>query len=152
MKWNNADIEKYLSAKEYVDTAILPIQPMHISNESRLAQDALNNELINIYASEIEKELSGRVFLFPTYYYLPDADLDLEKARVEAWVSEIQTQPFENVFLFTFDAAWKKRERDLKSELIWLPGMKVGDIHSEEVGRLIRTQVEQISELIRAYW
>src|SRR5699024_11215380 len=98
------------------------------------------------------KELSGRVMLSPTYYYLKTADLKEELDRLNHWIADIQKQPFNEVFLFTFDNAWKKIEKDLEGNLLWFPGMKTGNIRSQEANTLIRNQVEQISELIRSYW
>ena len=152
MRWTQEDLDKYLQAKEYVDTIILPVQAFHMSDEKQLKQDAFNNEVLAIYAAEIEKELSGRVLLTPTYHYLKSADFSAEIERLTSWVKELETQPFENIFIFTFDKELKKVEKDFPCELIWFPGMKIGDVRSKEAGKLIRNQVEQISELIRAYW
>lgn len=152
LKWTNEDLAKYVEAKEYVDTIILPMQAFQVSDEKALNQDAFNLEVLSIYASEIEKELSGRVLLTPTYYYVKSADMNAEIERLTAWVEEFQQQPFEKIFIFTFDKTLKKLEKELPCELIWFPGMKIGDVRSKEAGQLIRNQVEQISELIRSYW
>lgn len=152
MKWYKDDIQKYLTAKEYIDTAIIPLQAFHLSDDNNVEQDAFKQEVLQIYAKEIEKELSGRVLLTPTYHYLKSADLSMEMNRLKDWISDIEKQPFKEIFIFTFDTAWKKLEKELPCNLIWFPGMKTGNIRSEEANKLIRNQVEQISELIRSYW
>jgi len=152
LKWTNEDLATYIDAKEYVDTVILPMQSFHVTDEGTMEQDAFNREILSIYSSEIEKELSGRVMLTPTFYYLKSADMTAELNRLETWVKELQEQPFTEIFIFTFDKALKKVEKELPCELIWFPGMKIGDVKSKEATQLIQNQVEQISELIRAYW
>lgn len=152
MKWSKEDIQKYLSAKEYIDTVILPLQAFQFSDDADMDKDAFQLEVLNIYANEIEKELSGRVMLAPTYFYTKASDADIEINRLNAWVAEMQQQPFKEIFLFTFDNAWKKHEKELDAHVLWFPGMKTGDIQSKEASTLIRNQVEQLSELIRSYW
>lgn len=152
MKWFSEDLTKYVQAKEYIDTLIIPLEAFHLSQESNLEKDAFHREVLGIYTNEIEKELSGRVLLAPTYAYLKSSNLDNEVARLNSWIEDVKTQPFTSIFVITFDNAWKKVEKDLDCHLLWLPGMKPGNIKSEDAVKLIRSQVEQISELIRSYW
>lgn len=152
MKWYSEDLIKYVQAKEYIDTLIIPLEAFHLSQESNLEKDAFHREVLGIYTNEIEKELSGRVLLAPTYAYLKSSNLDNEVARLNSWIKDVKTQPFTSIFVITFDNAWKKVEKDLDCHLLWLPGMKPGNIKSEDAVKLIRSQVEQISELIRSYW
>ena len=152
MKWYSEDLIKYVQAKEYIDTLIIPLEAFHLSQESNLEKDAFHREVLGIYTNEIEKELSGRVLLAPTYTYLKSSNLDNEVIRLNSWIEDVKTQPFTSIFVVTFDNAWKKVEKDLDCNLLWLPGMKPGNIKSEDAVKLIRSQVEQISELIRSYW
>ena len=152
MKWYSEDLIKYVQAKEYIDTLIIPLEAFHLSQESNLEKDAFHREVLGIYTNEIEKELSGRVLLAPTYTYLKSSNLDNEVIRLNSWIEDVKTQPFTSIFVVTLDNAWKKVEKDLDCHLLWLPGMKPGNIKSEDAVKLIRSQVEQISELIRSYW
>jgi len=152
VRWSNEDLSKYTQAKEYIDTILIPLQAFHFSNETSLTNDAFQKDVLSIYMNEIEKELSGRVMLIPPYSYVKSKNLDTEVDRLNQWIEDIKTQPFQNIFAVTFDNAWKKVENNLNCNLLWLPGMKEGDIQAEETVKLIRNQVEQISELIRSYW
>lgn len=152
MRWFNDDLNKYVQAKEYIDTVIIPLQAFQLSTEANFEKDAFLQEILMIYVNEIEKELSGRIMLIPPYTYLKSKDLDPEVKRLNAWIEDIRTQPFKTIFAITFDNTWKKNEKDMDCQLLWLPGMKAGNIKSEESIKLIRSQVEQISELIRSYW
>lgn len=152
MKWINEDLKKYVQAKEYIDTAIIPLQAFQLSEDSTLEKDAFHNEVLSIYVQEIEKELSGRILLTPPYHYLKFANMESEIVRLNEWIQNIEEQPFKTTFVITFDNSWKKVEKDLQCNLLWLPGIKTGSIKSEETIKFIRSQVEQISELIRSYW
>lgn len=152
MHWIKKDMELYLGSKEYVDTALIPIIPFQLSHEATIGKSTSKRELLSVFASEIEKELAGRVLLIPNYYYLEYGDSKLETERLNQWFDEIITQPFKHVFILTFDASWKKVEKDLKANVLWLPGFQVDNLHDEQTQSLIRGQVSDVVELIRSYW
>lgn len=152
MKWKKSDLNQYKQAKEYVDTILIPLVPFHLDNDKDIEKSAFKNEVLSAFTNEIENELSGRLMLIPSYYYLKKADKEMETARLNTWVEEVQKQPFTHVFFVTFDGTWKKNEQTMQGTLLWLPGLHSGDLHSKEMHALIRDQVEQIGELIRSYW
>src|SRR5699024_6067720 len=152
MKWTKDDVEKYLTAKEYVDTAVIPVQSFQLTQDENLVKETFAGEVLSIYANEIEKELSGRLLLTPTYTYNKQAYIESEVTRLNDWVEDIKTQPFEHVFLLTLDLDLKKQERNLDGNLLWVPGLKPTSLQSQEAVQMIRSQIEQISELIRSYW
>src|SRR5690625_2096050 len=152
MKWINKDLNKYLQAKEYIDTIIIPLQPFQFSDENTIEKDAFLGNLLSIYVNNIEIELSGRLFLLPSYTYVKDNNLENEVSRLNKWVDHVMQQTFKHVFFITCDMQWKKNEKDLNGELIWLPGASTVDISSSEAKVIIQNQVEQMSELIRSYW
>ncbi|HLR66317.1 YpiF family protein [Virgibacillus alimentarius] len=152
MKWNKENLKQYVQAKEYVDTIVLPLMPFHLSQNAELEKSAFQREVLSIFLTEIEQELTGRIMLTPDYNYLKSTDKTTEVERINAWIEEITTQPFEHIFLITFDSTWKKHEESLNGHLLWLPGIQSGDLHSKEMHTFIHGQVEQISELIQSYW
>lgn len=152
MKWFKKDLEQYKDAKEFVDTIIIPLQPFHFSDSKDLEKDAFNREILTIYTTELEKELSGRIMLTPTYTYLKTTLLDREVERLNEWIDNIKTEPFNYIFLLSLDMEWKKVEDNLDGNLIWLPGMKPANIQEKATIQLLHNQVEQISDLIRSYW
>lgn len=152
MKWVQQDLKRYIGAKEYIDTIIMPLIPFQISKDEEALKGANQHQAISIIINEIEKELSGRVMLVPNYYYIKTADKENEVHRLNTWIDDMAEQPFKHYFFITSDLSWKKHEKNLNSELLLLPGIQSGDIHSEEVAGIIRDQVSQISELIRSYW
>ncbi|GGA61376.1 DUF2487 family protein [Ornithinibacillus halotolerans] len=152
MQWTSMDMEKYLSAKEYIDTAIIPIIPFQLSHETTIGKSTSKRELVSIFATEIESELSGRTLLVPNYYYLEFGDKEEEVKRLNAWTKEIQSQPFKHVFVLTFDSIWKRYEKDLDANLLWLPGFQTEGVNPQEMMNIIRGQVSDVVELMRSYW
>ncbi|GAB3802434.1 YpiF family protein [Virgibacillus kimchii] len=152
MKWKKEDLKQYVQAKEYIDTVIIPLIPFQFTDEQNIEKDAFQSEVLSILTNEIEKELTGRVMLTPGYHYIKSAGLEDESTILQRWTEEIKKQPFEHVFFLTFDSGWKKIEGKLDGTLLWLPGVKSGDLKSAEMHTVIKDQVEQIGELIRSYW
>lgn len=152
MKWTSEDLQKYVQAKEYIDTAIVPVLGFQMVEEKIMEKEALQKEVLSIYTNEIEKELSGRILLTPPYNYIKSKDITDEITRLNKWIEHIKEQPFTSVFILTFDNQWKKHEKEIDGDLLWFPSVQTGNIKSEETIKMIRNQVEQISELIRSYW
>jgi len=147
-----SDLEKYIQAKEYVDTLMIPLLPISFSNDNQMKDQASQSEVLSILMNELERELHGRVLLTPSFFYLTSADQEKKINLLNEWIADAQEQPFKHVFLVTYDSSWKKDERALDGSLLWIPSVKSGDIHSEEMNNFIRDQVEQLVELIRTYW
>lgn len=151
MRWNAVDLEKYKEAKEYIDTVIIPLQGFQIDNETKLVEEAFQREVLALFSSEIEKELSGRVLLTPEFNYV-SSHLENEVDKLNSWIDELTKQPFKTVVLLTFDSKWNKHNTELDGHLLWIPAIQSGDINSPEMKTLIKGQVQQIIELIRSYW
>nr|WP_239534104.1 DUF2487 family protein [Thalassobacillus pellis] len=140
-----------MGAKEYIDTLIVPLIPFDPSVEHGLKEQAFQSELLGLFMREIDKEFKGRVLLSPEYYYIED-NREQEIPRINSWCEKFQQQPFEHLFLFTFDVKWKRLDKDLTGELIWLPGRKNGSLQSSETISFVKEQTSQITEMIRSYW
>ncbi|MFQ3542991.1 DUF2487 family protein [Halobacillus rhizosphaerae] len=151
MQWTKSDVIQYLPEKSYVDTLLIPLIPFNPAAEEQMVHQAFQRELNQIFMNVIEKEFRGRIFLSPDYYYL-HGGIEEELERVNEWVDRFSEQPYQYIFLFTFDPKWKKIERELNGNLIWIPGMKDGNIQSTEIQSFVKEQADQITELIQGYW
>jgi len=153
MKWRKTDFEKYIQAKEYIDTILMPLIPFQMSNNDEESEkSAAQAEIMTVFANEVEKELTGRIMLAPSYYYLKSSNKATEAERMNKWMEKINEQPFSHIILLTFDPGWKKHEQELDGNLLWMPAVHAGEIKSKEMQRIIREQVGQTIELIRGLW
>lgn len=152
MRWTTEDIEKYIQAKEYIDTVIIPLQAFQMTDEKSLVNDAFASKILTISCEQMEAELSGRVVLTSPYTYIKSTTLADEAKRLNEWVEHIKQQPFNNVFFVTSDMAFKKIESELDGHLIWMPVGKMMNVHSQEAKAFVQNQVEHISEYIRSFW
>ncbi|MBB6452216.1 hypothetical protein HNQ94_000661 [Salirhabdus euzebyi] len=153
MKWNKKDMQKYVQAKEYVDTAIIPLVPFSFNkpDEEQIGL-TFQNEVLELFVDRVERDFTGRVFQLPSYTYIMSNQLEHEVDRLNAFYQQINEQPFKHTFYLTFDSSWKRVEPKLEGNLIWTPVMKDGDLTSKETQKIVMDQIKQITELIRNYW
>ncbi|TGB04541.1 DUF2487 family protein [Halobacillus salinus] len=151
MRFTKADIAQYLPEKEYIDTVVIPLVPFDPASDQDMTKQGYLRELNHIFTNIIEKEYRGRIFLSPDYHYM-SRDHDSEVERINKWIDHYQKQPFEHIFLFTFDMKWKKHENQLNGELLWVPGLQTGDLQSTETQSFVKEQAHEISEFIQSYW
>ncbi|MFD1018477.1 DUF2487 family protein [Thalassobacillus hwangdonensis] len=145
------DLEQFQQAKEYIDTLLIPLIPMDPSNEELMIKQAVQNELTQLFCREIENECKGRLLLTPLYTYL-SGDEEGEAERLNRWISKFKSQPFQHVFLFTMDSKWKKYEKNVDADLIWVPAMGTSDLNSTATQSFVKEQVREITGLIQSYW
>ncbi|GGJ85549.1 hypothetical protein GCM10007063_05100 [Lentibacillus kapialis] len=152
MKWTKQDLQQYVQAKEYIDTIILPLIPFHFLTDSSLEKDAFQREVLSVFIRELEKEITGRVMLCPDYNYLKSADKKTEVVRINSWVENIRSQPFDHFFFITADSGWKKFDQAMQGTLIWNPHIVTESMQAREKQSVVHSQVQQVGELIRSYW
>lgn len=89
MRWIVEDMEKYEGAKDFIDTALIPVFSFEINQVGKqVVQEQKWLEEICVYT---ERQLTGRLILFPTLYLLQG---DWSPGR-------IQTDPFTHCLFVT---------------------------------------------------
>ncbi|MFS0764757.1 YpiF family protein [Peribacillus phoenicis] len=148
MKWTAKDLDMYMQSKEYVDTVLIPLVPL--SFRGQMKQTGSMNEFLTILSLEIEKQMKGRILLLPTFHYLSD---ELDKVeRLKRWANEVKENNFKHVFFLTSDFEWKKEERELENNLVWIPAIPLEALEIEQAREMIHQQVIQILDIFSYNW
>lgn len=148
MKWTAKDLDMYMQSKEYVDTVLIPLVPL--SFKGLMKQTGSMNEFLTILSLEIEKQMKGRILLLPTFHYLSD---EMDKVeRLKRWANEVKENNFEHVFFLTSDFEWKKEERELENNLVWIPAIPLEGLEIEQAREMINQQVLQILDIFSYNW
>ncbi|GAB6255978.1 YpiF family protein [Peribacillus sp. N1] len=148
MKWTAKDLDMYMQSKEYVDTVLIPLVPL--SFRGQMKQTGSMNEFLTILSLEIEKQMKGRILLLPTFHYL-SGELD-KVERLKRWANEVKENNFEHVFFLTSDFEWKKEERVLENNLVWIPAIPLEGLEIEQAREMINQQVLQILDIFSYNW
>ncbi|MDM5211899.1 YpiF family protein [Peribacillus sp. NJ4] len=148
MKWTAKDLDMYMQSKEYVDTVLIPLVPLSFG--AQMKQTGSMNEFLTILSLELEKQMKGRILLLPTFHYLSD-ELDKIK-RLKGWANEVKENNFKHVFFLTSDFEWKKEERELENNLVWIPAVPLEGLEIEQAREMINQQVLQILDIFTYNW
>ncbi|WP_228275587.1 DUF2487 family protein [Gracilibacillus oryzae] len=152
MKWEADDLPKYFEAKEYIDTVLVPLIPIQLSNEADSLKLANYQKTLQIIAREAERDFAGRMLLSPVYTYVQAASYQKEQERINQWIQLLFKEDFKHVFFLTFDVKWKKEEKGLDGTLLWLPGTVIENYQSVLTKKWINEQTSQLNELIKSFW
>lgn len=145
MKWKVKDIDQYLRAKEYVDTAIVPLVPL--SFDSDLKQLASKGEFILTLANEMERQLKGRILLLPPYTYLKNHEEDSDKV-LKKWKDTIKMH-FKHVIFLTTDEKWRGNGDE---GWIWVPPVPLEHMDQDLKRKIVQDQLEQILNILLQSW
>jgi hypothetical protein len=148
MKWNVKDAAMYIEAKEYIDTALVPLIPITFNDQMKKLSSA--SDFISILSIEIEKNFKGRILLTPTFCYLSS---DANKlATLQNWEKELRDAQFTHVFFLTSDIDWKKDENVFLASLLWIPAISLEFLEITQAREVIKQQSEQIVDIFIKKW
>ncbi|WP_162595923.1 YpiF family protein [Bacillus sp. CGMCC 1.16541] len=150
MKWFTKDVDMYLQAKDYVDSILLPVIPLDFG--SSIKTNASMGEYMTLLTSEIERQFKGRLFLSPSFTYLKEEDLELQKNRLLLWKNNMEENRFKHVFIMTSDSAWKQYENELGESFLWLPSLPLENLDDQYKVKVIQDQVQQMMNLFLEQW
>lgn len=146
MHFIGKDIDQYLSQREYVDTAVVPLLELNL-NQSDLKSSAGASEYLQSLTALLEKQFKGRILLFPPLSYTSGSD----RARLAEEISaEMKKADFKHVFYLTTDAAWRSIEK--LENVLWLPAIPTMDMDRNFKQSVMEDQLRQVLPLFLKEW
>lgn len=150
MRWNEQDAKIYKSAKEYVDTAIIPLLPVTGGKEQEEA--VRMGEFTQYLTDYLERQYTGRVFLLPPFTYLKEEKLDEKQDRLKSWAEHFHKQGFSHFLFVTSDMQWRQADTREIGELVWVPAFSVAEMDPARRHQSIEQQAQQIIPLMTEKW
>lgn len=150
MKWVSQDLNMYLSAKEYVDTAVVPLLPISFAGD--IKETVAMTEFINLLSVPLERQFKGRMFFLPGFTYLTSFDKDQLIADVLSWEKELFAAGFAHVFFLTSDSFWRSVETQLEAETLWIPSIPLSGMDESYKNTILDNQVKQLLKLFMEKW
>ncbi len=150
LKWQAKDMDTYLQAKEYVDTAIIPLIP--ISWQSDIKTTVAMGEFISIISQELEHQFQGRVVLFPAFTYLKNEQAQTRLERLLSWKAELQAGAINHLVFTTADSSWKASEAQLEELLVWLPTVPLENLDLKMKREVVTGQIQQLVPILTNKW
>ncbi|WP_071459959.1 YpiF family protein [Bacillus massilinigeriensis] len=149
MKWVPADIEMYLQAAEYVDTAIIPLLPIDL--EDGMKDSATKTEFATLLSGFLERQFRGRVILMPGIPYQKGME-DNVLPQLEEWNKSLGKVSLRHVFFITSDLAWKQREDKIGGNLLWVPSLPLQQMDERSKTAALEDQAAQLMSLFAQKW
>ncbi|WP_312475774.1 YpiF family protein [Neobacillus sp.] len=150
MKWIPQDVETYLNAKEYVDTAVIPIYSVSVGGDMK--QSAAMAEFITLLTSHLERQFTGRLLLFPPFTYLKVEKTEKVLGDLQIWEENIVNSEFKHIFYITTEIEWRTHENEVDGSLIWLPSLPLENMSDSQKMEMIDSQVKQLLILFTQKW
>ncbi|OIK17117.1 hypothetical protein BIV60_00915 [Bacillus sp. MUM 116] len=150
MKWIPKDIETFLGAKEYIDTAIIPIYSVSFGDEMK--DSAAMAEFITLLTGYLERQFTGRILLFPPYTYLKNERIEDTMNKLKKWEENIKKSELKHIFFITSEIDWKSKEEKFDGSLIWLPSIPLENMDELQKVSIIDSQVKQLINLFTHKW
>lgn len=150
MKWNSEDIDIYMSAKEYVDTIVLPLYP--VSLDDQMKKTAEMTEFITLLSAQLERQFKGRLMMLPGFTYLKSRNGDELYNDLLKWEKEFIENGFKHIYYITSDSDWKTFETAFKGSLIWLPTIPLQKMDEQYRNTILEDQVKQLFSLFVQRW
>gem|GEM_PF-6060729 len=100
MKWDLQTIDRYLEAKEYIDTAVIPISSIDLGENCKEGLTQLQTLLQTTQL--VEEQLQGRVMLFPLYTDVGQADQNIRYQLLQTYTEELKQNGFPHVLWVGF--------------------------------------------------
>ncbi|MDR0124998.1 YpiF family protein [Bacillus zhangzhouensis] len=145
MKFQAEDADRFLQSKDYIDTAIIPLVGI---NANQIKQTVSLGEFTILVAEELERQLKGRVFLFPSHTYLEVNDRKQEDILA---VKQSLQEHFQHVVFITSDHNWKEHS-EISESLFLLKPVPLEHLKVELKQKIIQDSVEQILNFLLQKW
>jgi hypothetical protein len=150
MKWTPQDIETYLNAKEYVDTAVVPLLAVSVGGEMK--QSATAAEFISLLTFHLERQFTGRLLLLPPFTYLKSKNGENTISDLQNWETSLEKGEFKHIFYITSEIDWRTQEDDLAGTVIWLPSIPLEYMNESQKLAVVDSQVKQLLDLFTQKW
>ncbi|MGE6629543.1 DUF2487 family protein [Bacillus sp. NPDC077027] len=145
MRWKAEDADAYLQSKDYIDTAIIPLVGINIGG---LKQTVSLGEFTVLVTEELERQLRGRVFLFPSYTYLEVN----ERQQAELYtIKKALSEHFQHVIFVTSDAVWSNQS-ELSESLYILQPVPLEHLKVSLKQKVVQDSVEKILNFLLQKW
>ncbi|CVM12703.1 Protein of uncharacterised function (DUF2487) [Streptococcus pneumoniae] len=145
MKFQAEDADLFLQSKDYIDTAIIPLVGI---DASHIKQTVSLGEFTILVAEDLERQLKGRVFLFPPHTYL---EVNNRKQEDILALKQSLQEHFQHVVFITSDNKWKEQLEVIESAFI-LQSVPLEHLKVNLKQKVIQDSVEQILNFLLQKW
>ncbi|MEK4229021.1 YpiF family protein [Solibacillus sp. FSL H8-0538] len=146
MIFNVKDVEQFQEQKQFIDTAIVPLVSLDLSNEG-MKQSSSKVEYLMSLTAFVEHQFKGRLMLTPPFSYTDNTRNDTNPVQIK---SELHAAGFKTVFFMTCDHYWTSKQNEI--EVIWLPSIPLESMDKAVKQRILEDQLKQVIPILTKAW
>jgi hypothetical protein len=150
LKWQTNDYDTYRGAKEYIDTALVPLIPIHWGEDMKSI--ILMGEFTTLISEELERQLKGRMYLFPPFTYLKEETADERLNRLSNLEKQIVQSGMPFVVFLTSDPDWAGQDMALKNSIISIPAVPMEHMEETYKKEIISEQIKHLLKIVTINW
>ncbi|MCO4850379.1 YpiF family protein [Bacillus vallismortis] len=145
MRWRITDVKDYLQAKDYIDTAVIPLINIKVGVHFKMAAE--QGEFTQLLSEELERQLKGRVYLLPPYTYVDRNEKTVQGLQE---LREELLSEFPHVVLLTSDENWKS-EKAL-GNIIVTPSVPLEHLKDSLKRKIVDERTAEILNVLLQMW
>lgn len=146
MNYNVKDIEQFQTQKQFIDTAIVPLVQLNLSDEG-MKQSSSAVEYLMTLTMFIEQQFRGRVMLMPPFSYTDQTRNELLPMQLQ---EELHNTGFKSIIFITCDHSWTQKKEDLN--ILWLPAIPLESMDITVKQRILEDQLKKIIPVLTEAW
>ncbi|GAA0360471.1 DUF2487 family protein [Bacillus horti] len=144
MKWELGSIQEYVQAKEYIDTAIIPLVTIE-AGENSISSARQVQYIVNL-ANQIEGQIRGRAMLFPVLSIVPRYTDEQLTELLNEYVKQLQQDGFKNVVFLTQKSWLEQRQVNVSGDIL-----RVQDSEAQSVDDLKGDILKEAKRLTQTF-
>ncbi|WP_087990524.1 YpiF family protein [Bacillus vallismortis] len=145
MRWRITDAKDYLQAKDYIDTAVIPLINIKVGGHFKMAAE--KGEFTQLLSEELERQLKGRVYLLPPYTYVDRNEKTVH--GLQDLREELKSE-FPHVVLLTSDENWKNEHA--LGEIIVTPSIPLEHLNDSLKRKILDERTAEILNVLLQLW
>ena len=142
MFFNPNDVSQFLSNKQFIDTAVIPLVSVSFDEETARRNASAAQFLMSL-TNFIEQQFKGRLMLTTPFTYFESQH---EMISINTITEHMKLAGFQHIFFITCDNFWVKCNNS--KDIIWLPSIP---LESMDVGVKQRVLEDQLSLIITRF-
>ncbi|MET4560963.1 DUF2487 family protein [Lysinibacillus parviboronicapiens] len=146
MYFNANDVTSFMAQKEFIDTAIIPLVAIDLTNEKMKQSGAEADFLLSLTAF-IEQQFKGRLLVMPPFSYSTTLKDEAMPAQLAA---QLHNAGFKHVFFITCDHFWTNSGDEVN--VIWLPAIPLESMDKGVKNSILEDQLRQVIPVFSTKW
>lgn len=146
MLYNVKDVSDFLANKQFIDTVMLPLVQIDMSDEGIKQSSSASDYLLNL-TNFIEHQFKGRIMLMPPLTYLKGVD---QSGAIMLFEQKLHEAGFKHVFFMTSDHTLTNLQET--HNIVWLPSIPLESMDATVKNKILEDQLAQVIPVFSAKW